>query len=173
MLATTIEPSVVRLATEEDEDQLLALCRMDHEENGIRDGLGQLDPFSADKVRAIIQRAVTPSRNEPNAGHSVCGVIGPRGGLQASVYLDRSDYGYSDRAIFRQRWAIVAHDYRKSQHYSLLTEFAKVMADCLERTLIAEPTSAHRVEAQERFYTRKFGVERRGSIFIYNHAVGA
>lgn len=170
MLAPAPEPCVVRLADAEDEEQLLALCRMDHEENGIRDGLGKLDPFSPDKVRAIIQRAVMPNRNEPNAGQSVCGVIGPRGGLQASVYLERTDYGYSDRPILRERWAIVAPEYRKTPHFHSLAEFSKTIAECLERTLIAEPTSVHRIEAKDRFYTRKFGVERSGSIFIYTHA---
>lgn len=173
MLACPDTAAIVRLAEPADEDNLIALCRMDHEENGIRDGTGQLDLFSPDKVRAIIQRAVMPSRNEPNAGHSICGVIGPRGELQASVYLERTDYGYSDRPILRERWAIVAPDYRKTQHFSSLAEFSKIIAECLERTLIAEPTSVHRIAAKDRFYTRKFGVERTGSIFIYNAATGA
>lgn len=165
---TQADPSIVRLAVPDDEDALVTLCSTHHAETALRDGTGTPFPFSESKVRVLLQLAF---RHE-NPERSFCGVIGTVGSPQATVYLKRDCIWSSERPILREVFSIVAPDYRKTNHARDLTAFSKVIAACLEKTLVAEIT-AQRIEAKERFYARNYGAERIGSFYAFDPAPGA
>jgi len=164
---TQADPSIVRLAHPDDADALVALCSIDHAENALRDGTGTPFPFSETKVRGLLQMAF-----QENVERSFCGVIGTVGKPEATVYLKRDCIWSSDRPILREVFSIVAPPYRKTNHARDLTAFSKVIAACLEKTLVAEIT-AQRIEAKERFYARNYGAERIGSFYAFDPMPGA
>lgn len=156
------DASTVRMAKAADEESLVELCRMHHAETALDNF-----PFSADRVRAMIQKATVRQRNDESAVQSFCGVIGGLGEIEASIYLTRDCLWYSDKPILREVFAIVAPAYRKSSHARALTAFSKIAAACLESNLIAEVT-AQRIEAKERYYSRSYGAERFGSFYAFD-----
>lgn len=161
------DASTVRMAKSADEEALVELCRMHHAETALKDGSGNSFPFSAERVRAMIQKATVRQRNEETVVQSFCGVIGGLGEIEASIYLTRDCLWYSEKPILREVFAIVAPAYRKSSHARALTAFSKIAAACLESNLIAEVT-AQRIEAKERYYTRSYGNERFGSFYAFD-----
>lgn len=162
----TADVSVVRLAEPEDEDALVALCLEDHAHTSLRDGTGAPFPFAEERVRVLLRKAAARERDH------FCGVIGTIGDLQASVFLMRDCVWFSERPILREVFSIVAPAYRRSNHARALTQFSKLIAVCLEQTLIAEVT-AQRIEAKERFYARNYGAERIGSFYAFDPTMGA
>ena len=166
------DPSIVRLADPHDEDAVVAMCRLHHAEIALRDGTGAPFPFSDERVRAMVQRACIRNRNHPDAGQSFCGVIGAHGSLEAAIYLTQEVMWYSDRPILREVFCIVAPEHRKSMHARSLTAFGKIIAACLEKTLVGE-VSGQRIEAKERFYARNYGAERVGSFYAFDPMPGA
>lgn len=168
----TADLTIVRLAGPQDEEALIDLCRAEHAENAFRDGTGHPFPFAAERVRALVQRAFVSSRNEEDAGQSFCGVIGTAANLEAAVYLTREFIWYSDRPILKEVFSIVRPEFRRSSHARSLSAFSKIIAACLEKTLVAE-VSAQRIEARERFYARNYGSERVGAVFAFDPMPGA
>ncbi len=163
----TPDPSVVRLAQPEDENALIGLCRMHHAETALPDF-----PFAEDCVRALLQQATVRQRNDSDAGQSFCGVIGTPDDLQASIYLTHSRLWYSSKPVLKEVFAIVAPAHRKSTHARSLAAFSKIVAACLDKTLIAE-VIAQRIEAKERFYARSYGAERFGAFYAFDPTSGA
>lgn len=168
----TVDPAIVRLAQPEDEEALLALCRLDHAETALRDVSGEPFPFSEERTRALLQRAFVRNRNDVDGATAVCGVIGTPQGVEATIYLTEVAPLYCDRTILRQVFSIVAPAHRKSNHARCLTAWSKIIAACLEKTLVAE-VSAQRIEAKERFYARNYGGERIGSFYAFDPTPGA
>lgn len=159
----------VRPADPRDEEDLVEICRMLHTDSPIRDAAGSPFPFDECKVRALVQQVTTPQRNDPAAGHSFCGIIGPRGDIQASIYLTRAEPTFSSQPYLQEVWNFVHPDHRKGPHARALVAFSKVMAQCWEQTLVAGVMSAQRAEAKKRFYAREYQVEPFGAFFVYNH----
>lgn len=165
------DSSSVRLAQPEDEDALVALCRVHHGEEAMRDAGGVPFPFSEERVRAMVQKTFIKDRNADD-GQAFCGVIGTAPDLQATIYLTKSGLWYSERPILKEIFAIVAPAYRKTQHARSLAAFSKIISACLEMTLVAEVT-AQRIEAKERFYARSYGAGRFGAFYAFDPTPGA
>ena len=163
-----VDFSRVRLARPEDEDGLMAMCRLLHEESGLRDALDRPLPWSEDKVRATVQRAIIPNRNWP----SYCAVIDAGDAIEASIYLDAGEIWYSDALALRDIWNFVHPEHRKTAHAKTLIAFAQEVARYVHHPVVLNIMSMHRTAAKERFIER-MGWDRLGGYFVYTPTASA
>lgn len=160
--------SAVRLAEPSDEEELVEMCRALHRESGLRDGNDEPLPFCVERVRATVQRATMIRRNDPDAGQAWCGIIGPPGALEGSIYLSVETAWYSDAPFLAEIWNFVAPEFRKSANAKTLIAFAKATARTLHMPLMMGITSTERAPAKMRFYERNLGCRPMGGFFVYN-----
>jgi hypothetical protein len=177
-ITSTLEAAVVRpigaasvrVATPDDEGDLIAMLRVMHEEGGMRDGANQPFPISEEKLRTMVQRATIRNRNEPDAGQMVCGIIGEPGQIEASICLMIKRPWYSDMPFLANPWFYVCPEYRRrTQHARMLITFAKALAHAVRMPLRMGDMTAERAEAKERILERSPGVRRFGGCFLYNY----
>lgn len=147
------EKITVRRAVLADEEQLMVLCRMLHEENGI---------FNRDDVivREAIHDALTQKRG-------VIGVIGPSHALEGAIFLTIGHVWYTREPHLEELFNFVHPDFRKSDRAKMLIDFAKMLAGN-DIKLIIGVLSTIRTEAKVRLYERRLG-PRAGAFFIYNN----
>lgn len=144
-------PSVVRLATEADQDQLMHLGRLLHEENG-------LFPMDDDLCLEIIQKAL---RHEG----SIIGVIGPSDSLEGMICMEITNFWYSRKPHLVELFNFVHPDHRRSNHAKALLSFAKQCATDDVKLLIGV-FSNEKTQAKVRLYERQFG-KPAGAFFVY------
>lgn len=144
----------VRTAKPDDEEEIMALCRDLHKENG-------LFSLSEARVRGIMQQAFA-GRN------AFVGVIGARGRIEATACLlmDTSQY-YSDDLCLVELWNHVAEPYRSSRNIDALIKFEKDCSDKTGLTLITGIITNNRVAAKVRKYRQLYGYPA-GAFFVYN-----
>lgn len=167
MLALAADALPVRLAQPSDEDDLMVMLHMMHREAGLHRA-----PICEESVRATVQRAIIPSRNDPNAGMSCCGIIGQPGRLEASICLGVTKPWWSGHSHIGDFWNFVSPEYRKTTHARTLIAFAKVVAETVQMELQLGVVSLERTAAKERFFERN-GFQRIGGYFRYNPEIGA
>lgn len=159
----------VRVAQPADEAPLMAMLRVMHKEGGFRDGQGRPFPICEDMVRATVQRAIIPNRNDPSSGQACCGIIGEPGRVEASICLGVSTTWYSPKPFLGDFWTFVYPEYRHgTNHAKALIEFAKAVAVAVSMPLTLGNVAADRAEAKDRFLSRSLGVKRYGSTFLFN-----
>lgn len=146
------QPSVVRLATIDDCQDILALCHMLFEENGFAS-------LNEHKVMMTIAQGVT-------LDGGMIGVIGAPGALEGVISLSFDGLWYTDDIHLSERYNFVHPDHRKSGHAKALIEFAKRSAAELGVPLIIGVISNERTEAKIRLYRRQLG-EMAGAFFIH------
>lgn len=168
MLQATIDISVVRLADQGDEDGLLDMLRLMHNEAGPRTAEGEPLSFSEPKVRATIQKATIPNRNCPDRGQSWVGVIGEPKTLEASVCLSVAQPWYTDTELLNETWTFVHPQFRKTNNAKALIAFSMAIADALGLPLVMGVMSLDRQPAKARLMSRVLGCEPLGSVFQYN-----
>lgn len=168
MLTVNGEISPVRIAQPEDEDGLISMLRLMHQEGGLRDANDQPFPLCEERVRATVQQAILPNRNEPDAGQACCGIIGESGHVEASVCLVVTSTWYSEKPFLGDRWTFVHPEFRKTPHARTLVAFAKVVAATMRMPLLMGNMAAERTSAKDRFLERNLGVKRYGSTFVYH-----
>lgn len=151
--------SSVRIATPADEDGIMGLCHMLHEENG----LFQMD---VERVRDTIHAALVPDRN-PEHSLGIIGVIGPVGALQGMIVLKLGTFWYArhDDCHLEEYFAFVHPDHRRSTNAKALVAFAKETSDRLKIPLLIGIISNERTEAKVRLYDR--WLPRAGAFFFY------
>ena len=162
-------PGCVRLAEPADEDALLSMVQEMHAdaEWGLRDHQGGLFPFSPDKARAAIQRAIIPQRNDPDANNAWIGVVGvPGGDLRGSAYVHVAAPWCSEGTYLTEVWNWVYPEHRRSDVSKSLISFSMAIADRMRLTLISAAITRERM-AKARLYERKIGPPI-GSLFLYN-----
>lgn len=141
-------PDRVRLATAQDEPELLELCRRNHAENG-------LGSFAPEKVRAVFRRAFERG-NEP----AVIGVVGASC-IEGSVGVVTEQPWDSETDILVTKWNYVLPEYRASSNLKDLTAWAERLsypAPAGHGTpLMITAISTYRTEAQMRLYRRHMG----------------
>lgn len=147
--------TVVRLATPEDEDGIVNLCTMLHEENG-------LFPLSETKMRNVVRRAT-----ERKGG--IIGVIGELGNPVAGIQLAIEQMYYSDAWMLSEGFNFVMPDYRKSDYARTLIGYAKMCSDKMKLPLMMGILSNHRTELKVRLYERQ--LEKAGAYFVYNRSL--
>lgn len=144
--------SRVRRADAKDEDEILAMCRQMHVENG-------MFTMSDDRVREIISRAWKKQG-------AIIGVIGERGKLEASIYLLLTNIWYSNDWHLEELWNFVRPDFRRSNNAKEMIAFAKRCGDELGISVIIGIMSNIRTESKIRLYERSLG-KPAGAFFLH------
>lgn len=150
MVPIDADPSRVRLATRRDSEDILELCRLNHEENG-------RGRFSEDKVWNVIVRALDVSRNDPG----LIGVVGETR-VEGSLAIVVNEPWDSDDGHLACLWNFVLPEFRaKTTHSRDLLAWAKRLSEPapvglglpLWMGMIASP----KTEAKMRLYRRQLG----------------
>lgn len=146
------EIPVVRRAMPDDEDELMKLCRLLHEENGIFS-------MSEDRVRSTIRLAF-----DHRGG--MIGVIGEPSKIQAMICLIIGNFWYSDELHLEELFSYVHPDYRKSTNADALVRFAQKCSDEIPLPLVIGILSHSRTIAKVRLYKRRLG-NPIGAFFVH------
>lgn len=144
----------VRLATPGDEDDIIAMCRRLHEENG----LFSLNEF---KVRDCIRRCF-------NRHGTIVGVIGPPGALQGSICMELTNFYYTDDSHLAELWNFVDAPYRQPPgNAEALIEYAKDWSRKLKLPFFTGIITNKQMRAKVRLYRQLLGYPV-GAFFLYN-----
>lgn len=143
----------VRTAKPADEDEIMALCRALHQENG-------LFSLSEAKIRGILQQAFTGK-------NAFVGVIGPKGKIEASTCLLIDTQYYSDDWCLVELWNHVGDAYRHTNNIDALIEFGKSCSDKTGLPLVTGIITNNRVAGKVRKYRQRLGYPA-GAFFVYN-----
>jgi len=156
-MTSTIAESPVRTATAADEEAIMTLCRLLHEENGAFS-------MSDEKVRNELRRAF-------DRQGGLIGVIDGPDGLEGIILLTIDQLWYSDDWMLQELFNFVHPDHRRSTHAKRLIEYAKDCATHLKIPLLIGVLSNTRTEAKVRLYERM--LPKGGAYFIFNGPVGS
>lgn len=144
---------VVRLATPQDEDGIVAMCHRLWQENG-------LFSLSEYKVRDCIRRCF-------NRHGAIVGVVGSPGHLQASICMEITNFYYTDDLHLAELWNFVEEPYRRSRNAEALLEYGKDWARKLEMPFFTGIITNKQMRAKVRLYRRLLGYPV-GAFFLYN-----
>lgn len=144
---------LVRIATPADEDEVMAMCRALHDENG-------LFSLNEDKIRAYLRKCY-------DRKGAIVGVIGPRGKIEASTCLLISEMYYTDEWHLAELWNHVGESYRQSDNIDALIEFGKRCSDEIGIPYVTAIISNRRVAGKIRKYRMRLGYPA-GALFVYN-----
>jgi len=145
----------VRLATPEDEEEVIQLLHVLHAEGGLM----PLDEMAA---REMFQRAF-------HRKGAILGVIGEPGDIQAMIFLLISKFWYTTQFHLEELFNFIRPDKRKSDYASKMIEFAKKCANETKLPLVIGVLTNDRMEGKVRLYRRSLGYPA-GAFFVYNAA---
>jgi hypothetical protein len=140
------QPSVIRIATGDEEEDIFRLCRELHNENGY------YFKFSESKVRENLRRAFNKQR-------AMIPVIGPKGAIEALGYVSIEQFSWSDDWHLSEWFNYVLPDFRRSQHAKTLLQWEKGAADQMGIVLFIGVVSEIRLAAKLRLYRRILGAQ--------------
>lgn len=143
----------VRIADASDEDEIMSLCRLLHEENGLFD-------MDEGKVRNTLRMAFAKKGG-------MCGVIGAPGKIEGVIYLLISQFWYSNDWHLEELFSFVHPDHRRSRNSDFLVEKAKEWAKALDMSLVIGIVSNDRVLPKVRLYRKRLG-NPSGAFFVFN-----
>lgn len=146
----------IRLATQDDEPEIMTLCRELHAENGLRS-------MNEDKVRAVLATAW-------NRTGGIVAVIGHPGYIEAVLVLRLDQLWYTDDWHLGEQFLFVRKDHRRSTHAKRLIEYAKKAAEHLHVPLVIGVISNDRTAAKVRLYQRQ--LMPAGAFFVHNARTG-
>jgi GNAT superfamily N-acetyltransferase len=147
-------PSVVRLAEADEVEDMMELMRDAADEQA-------LFPMDEVKARAMLDRAFLRQGG-------IIGVIGPKGRIEAALYMLLAQPLYSESWHIEEVFQVVRRQYRRSGHAKALIEFAKRCSDDLGVPVLMGVLHNKRTEAKIRLYQRHLG-PRVGAFFLYGH----
>lgn len=145
--------SSVRIATAEDEPEIIRLLHLMHEENG-------LVGLDIDCAREMFGRAF-----QKKGG--IIGVIGPGSGIEAMIFLLLTRFWYRKENHLEELFNYVRPDHRRSSHARTLISFAKRCSDEIGVSLAIGVMTNKRVAEKVRLYRRSLG-NPAGAFFLYN-----
>ena len=153
-------PSIVRVATPDDYQEIWRLFLQGHNENGIFS-------LSARKVEWFMSRAIFPQAIQPGdtGTRGGIGVIGPSKALEALVFVTIGEYWYSDDKHIEEFLVYVDPEYRRSDHADALLNWMKEQVEKTGLPLMTGIVSNNRTEAKCRLYRRVF--PKAGEFFFY------
>lgn len=154
------EDRVVRLAHAGDEEALMVLCRLLHQENGAF-------PMDEDRVREILHSAF-----QRQGG--MIGVVDSEDGtsLDGCIVLTLQQMWYSNEWYLGELFLFVHPERRRGGPAARLIRFGKEMATKLGLPLVIGVLSNQRTEEKVRMYQRELGPPA-GAFFMYGATTGA
>jgi hypothetical protein len=147
--------NVVRIATREDQDEVMQLLHMLHAEGGLM-------PFSEQRAAEMFDRAY-------NRQGGILGVLGERGDIRGMIFLLISRFWYTDQNHLEELFNFVRPDLRENgKHYAQsMIEFAKKCSDEIGIPLVIGVLTNTRMAGKVRFYRRFLGYPT-GAFFVHN-----
>lgn len=142
----------VRIATVEDEPEILRLLHLMHQESGILS-------LDVDAAREVFARAF-------NRQGGIIGVVGPRDDIHAMIYLLISRYWYTRENHLEELFNFVRPDHRKSNYATEMIEFAKKCSDEIDIPLFIGVLTNQRMAGKVRLYRRSLGYPA-GAFFVH------
>lgn len=143
----------VRIATPEDEEAVMAMCRRLHRENG-------LFTLNEDKVRVLLHRCY-------KGDGVIIGVIGEPGHIEASTCLTIWENYYTTDWHLAELWNFVEESFRRSGNAESLIEFGKDCAVKMGIPFITGIVTNKQMAGKVRLYRRLLGYPA-GAFFCYN-----
>ena len=143
----------VRIASPEDEADLMRLMRIACEEDGQHS-------INEDKVHNVIRL-----HYEKRGG--IIGVVGDKGGeLKAYIVMVVAEVWYSSEWHIQELSLFVAPKHRKSNFAKQLMAFSKRTSESLKLDLTIGVLSNERTAAKVRLYQRQF--PQKGAFFVWH-----
>lgn len=154
----TTEP-LVRTAQPDDEDGIMTLAKMIHQEIGMFE-------LNEQKVRDTVRPLL-------HKHFGIIGVVGTKDNLEAMILLRIANNWYSDTPFLEEMSVFVRPEYRNAtvSRVHKLIEFAKKAADGLDLPLMIGVLSNQRTNAKVELYEKHFG-HPAGAFFIYGASTG-
>ena len=144
---------VVSLATPKDEEKILDLLMLMHEENGLFE-------MDNDSVREMVRKVL-------NRENGIIGVIDGEEEIEAAVCLVIDKLWYAKTWCLNDVFNFVAPKYRRSTRAKSLISFAKSYSDQVGIPLLMGIVSNVRTEAKIKLLERQ--LQKAGAFFIYNY----
>ena len=144
---------VVRLAIPKDEEKILDLLMLMHEENGLFE-------MDNDSVREMVRKVL-------NRENGIIGVIDGEEEIEAAVCLVIDKLWYAKTWCLNDVFNFVAPKYRRSTRAKSLISFAKSYSDQVGIPLLMGIVSNVRTEAKIKLLERQ--LQKAGAFFIYNY----
>lgn len=159
---------VVRVASPDDEEDVMVVARSVHEENAPR-GVGGVEmDFDEHAVREKVRRSFGPCNSESGV---YIGIIGERGYPEGAALLEVGRFWYAKDGFFLSELFLhVLEPYRRSNNAKALIEFSKFASRRLNLPLYIGVLTSNRAAPKVRLYERALG-KPQGAYFAYN--VGA
>jgi hypothetical protein len=155
----TLDSLDIRIAGTDEMTNVMNLAIAGAEENAFLDASALL-----------IAQTVYPALAQD---HGLCGVIGPKGDVQAFIVLRIGTLYYSDQPCVEEKILYVHPDFRsaKGGRAAKLCQFSKKVADDLDLPLLIGVCSSHRTAGKVKMYERIFGPPA-GAYFLYRTKTG-
>lgn len=147
-----IDPVNPRLAEPDELNDVMAMCKALHRENG-------QFPLNEEKLRERMEAAV-------NRKWGMVGVIGHHHKIEALIFMTIAQFWYTDENHLEELFSYVSPQHRKTTHAKRLVEWAKETADTLGMKLLIGIISTIKTEAKVRLYRRQLGAPI-GAYFLY------
>lgn len=165
MLRAVIDTSMVRLASPDDEGDLMDMIRAAHDESPLRTVSGQPLFFSDAKARQVIRNAIC---RDEGLANSWVGIIGHRGQLEGSVCLSIFEPSpFSHEQFLDSTWNFVHKAFRQTSHNAkTLQAFAERVSDTLGIPLLIKAMGDH--AGRKSFYERASKCQPFGSVLLYS-----
>ncbi len=144
----------VRLATAEDENEIMRLCAMLYAENGQH-------KINLDKVHRRVLQCI-------DGRDGILVVIGDHGNIFGMLCLLVDEVWYSDEFHILELFNYVRPDARRSNYAKKLITYAKGCADGIGLDLMIGVLSDVQMEAKVRLYNRL--LPKGGEFFVYHPA---
>jgi GNAT superfamily N-acetyltransferase len=143
----------VRLASPQDEEKILDLLMLMHEENGLFE-------MDYDSVREMVRKVLSRE-------NGIIGVIDGEDEIEAAVCLVIDKLWYAKNWCLNDVFNFVAPKYRRSTRAKALISFAKDYSDQVGIPLMMGIVSNVRTEAKIKLLERQ--MRKAGAFFIYNY----
>lgn len=161
-MLTTVDSSIVRLASKDEEDEIMQMCREIHAENG-------LVSMDEDHVRLMLNRAF-------NKEGGIIGVVGKPGSLEAIIMIVMTSFWSSKDTHLEELFSYVRRPFRtkfngpdtiKMPHAEALVRFAKKCSDDIGVPLVIGIITNKRMAGKVRLYRSILGYPA-GAYFVIN-----
>ena len=145
-------PSIVRLATPADAQELWRLTLAAHHENALRS-------LAPERINWWMQRMLFPEAIPPDdtGPRGVVGVIGKEGALEGMVLMLIGKFWYTNEFHGEELIVFCDQSHRRSNHTTAMVKWMLDQCRTAGVPLLTGIISNHRTEAKVRLYRRLLG----------------